>query len=409
MTVTRRRFLVATTPAAMALIGCRTPPARTSARDNEDERRQRALLEARSNGAKYLASRQAEDGCWKSDVYGPFKFGDALTPLCLRAYLTSPHLRSSERPVDQIAVNAASYLSNFATKAGNIEEPKFGFEFATYTAALSALALSNDIVGDHRSARDAWLKYLRERQLDESLGWTTDDREYGGWGYCRLRPRKPKNGELVVPYLESNLSATTFGLTALHTAGVANDDPAFKKAAIFVKRCQNWAPTKDVRDPSFDDGGFHFIYDDPVRNKGGQAGTDRFGRERFHSYGSTTADGIRCLDICGLAGSDHSKAAEAWMRRHFNCARHPGRYGEQREMDREAVYYYYAASLAQTKLEPWTVRVEGKEMSWKQALAAELLARQKPDGSWANRAHAIREDDPLTATSLALIALSALG
>src|SRR5262249_36816245 len=150
---------------------------------------------------------------------------------------------------------------------------------------------------------------------------------------------------------------------------------------------------RDARDPSYDDGGFFFIYDDPVRNKAGVAGTDRFGRQRFHSYGSTTADGLRALDMCGRCGAHDYRAAETWMRRSFRHDRHPGRYQEGREMDREAVYFYYAASLARTRLEPWTVRGNnGKETTWKQALIDELLARQLPDGSWANRAYAVRED-----------------
>ena len=43
----------------------------------------------------------------------------------------------------------------------------------------------------------------------------------------------------------------------------------------------------------------------------------------------------------------------------------------------------------------------------RELLAEELLARQR-EGSWVNPAHAIREDDPITATSFALIALGML-
>ena len=71
---------------------------------------------------------------------------------------------------------------------------------------------------------------------------------------------------------ESNLSATTFALNALKAAGVPADDPAFAKALTFVKRCQNWPEKEEERDPKFDDGGFFFIYDDPIRNKAGVAG-----------------------------------------------------------------------------------------------------------------------------------------
>jgi hypothetical protein len=40
------------------------------------------------------------------------------------------------------------------------------------------------------------------------------------------------------------------------------------------------------------------------------------------------------------------------------------------------------------------------------ALAAALIERQKPDGSWINDAVDVREDDPLVATPLAMMALA---
>ena len=45
-----------------------------------------------------------------------------------------------------------------------------------------------------RDSLDAWVKYLRERQLTEARGWDPADKEYGGWGYCAVIPRKPAPG-----------------------------------------------------------------------------------------------------------------------------------------------------------------------------------------------------------------------
>src|SRR5205823_12631210 len=96
------------------------------------------------------------------------------------------------------------------------------------------------------------------------------------------------------------------------------DDPAFPKALVFVRSCQNFADDPEFADPTLDDGGFHFIYDDPARNKPGLAGLDRHGRPRFRSYGSTTADGYRALLRCGSAGHDpRARAALAWLQSHF--------------------------------------------------------------------------------------------
>jgi squalene-hopene/tetraprenyl-beta-curcumene cyclase len=261
----------------------------------------------------------------------------------------------------------------------------------------------------HRPARAAWLTFLRRRQLTEDLGWTPSDKPYGGWGYCAVLPRKPKAGAGGPPMLESNLSATLFALEALRAAGTPADDPAFARALVFLRRCQNFADDPAPRDAAFDDGGFFFIYDDSVRNKAGTAGKDSAGRERFHSYGSATADGLRGLLLCGLPPTDaRVQAARSWLERHFNVASHPGTYAANREGDRASVYFYYCGSLA---LALWTLNMEeiqtpSGKVRWARVLVDELLQRQKDDGSWINPAVAQRENDPLVATAEAMAALA---
>jgi squalene-hopene/tetraprenyl-beta-curcumene cyclase len=389
-------------PALAALAGCR--PSGGDSRPGEGERREtpapERIARARERGVAFLLSRQAEDGAWRSDTYGTFKDGTALTPLALSALLAAaPEKREAIR-------KAADYLAAMALPDVGIKPPPYGFDFALYTAALTVGALSHPAIPDHRAARDAWLTYLKRRQLTEELGWKPEEREYGGWGYSRGVPHKPKAGELIPPLTESNLSATTFALDALRAAGVPADDPLWGKALTFVRRCQNWADVPKTREPAYDDGGFFFIYDDAVRNKAGAAGKDRSGRERYHSYGSTTADGFRCLAYCGVAESDpRRRAAHDWLVKHFQAGRHPGTYAERREMDRMAVYYYYTASLARAPAD--LVVTHGDEsVPVTRLLAEDVAGRQREDGSWVNPAHAIREDDAVLATSFALIALA---
>src|SRR5690606_27998852 len=70
----------------------------------------------------------------------------------------------------------------------------------------------------------------------------------------------------------------------------------------------------------------------------------------------------------------------------------------------QGLFYYYAAALAQTMAAYPQAQFAARGPD----LVAELVARQRPDGSWANTIAAMREDDPLTATCLALMALSEL-
>lgn len=80
----------------------------------------------------------------------------------------------------------------------------------------------------------------------------------------------------------------------------------------------------------------------------------------------------------------------------FLADRHPGKYLPNHEPNRDAVYFYYAASVSKA----W----DDHEARTK--LAAELIARQNADGSWINSRNLVREDDPLVATTSAVLALA---
>ena len=382
--------------ATTAMLGCGNSGSERTA--SRIERIDRSL----SAAASFLIAQQASDGAWRPDTYGVFKDGASLTPLVLRAILcTGP--RAELKPACQKAMD---YLANMVQADGSINGGPRGLNYPVYTAANAIIVLSKLGNADHRKARDAWLSYLRARQLTEELGWQPADKEYGGWGYATGVPRKPMPGEAAPPLTESNLSATVFALEALRASGIPTDAPAFQKALRFIKRCQNYCDDPKLRDPVFDDGGFFFIYDDPVRNKAGVAGKDGAGRPRFTSYGSTTADGLRALLACGLPLTDERvAAAQSWIERNFSAANHPGKYASERLGDQPALYFYYCSSVAQALRNLELHEEQTPEpRSWAEALADELLRRQHADGSWINPAKAVREDEPVLATSLAVIA-----
>jgi hypothetical protein len=208
--------------------------------------------------------------------------------------------------------------------------------------------------------------------------------------------------------IDADLSSTLFAIGALRIAGLRADDPAIRKALIFIERCQNVDVSDRDIEPQFDDGGFFFSPTDPVRNKAGVAGTDRRGQVRYHSYGSATADGLRALLRCGVS-HDHPRvaAARAWLENHFSAMFHPGTFEGAREVDRDATYFYYAWSVAHAfrSLGIKEIHSQGQKIAWADALAHELINRQRVDGTWTNRFSASKEDDPLVATSFAVGAL----
>jgi len=358
--------------------------------------------------AAFLVSKQSPDGAWRSETYGAMRDGPSLTPLVMSALLFLPQSGAEGRSALR---RGADYLAGFVGDDGQLKVKPRELLFPVYTAASAARV----VVLVERSERNvrvqqAWIGYLRERQLGEPLGWRPDDPEYGGWGFSLDLPRKPAAGQPKELLHESNLAATVFALAALRSAKTPADDPAFAKALRFVERCQNYhdnrlgsAPTK------FDDGGFFFMPGDAAQNKAGVAGRDRFGHERYRSYGTMTADGLRALLRCGLKADDpRVAAARRWLEQNFSAAHNPGDFPADREVLRDATWYYWTWAASHAFLAVHVRRVETREgvVDWPEAFARELLARQRSDGAWVNRFTDAKEDDPLVATSWATAALA---
>jgi hypothetical protein len=383
--------------AAVALPGCRAGNAELVARIDTS-------LEI---AGRYLISKQSPDGAWRSQTYGALRVGPALTPYVISSLFFMPQVGPEVRIAYRKGVD---YLVSFVGPDGAVKAGPRELLFPVYTAAMASRMIR--LEGPSRRnlrAHRAWLKYLLARQLNEQLGWSAQDSEYGGWGFSLEPPRKPEPGRLKERFFESNLSATVFGVAAIISAKLPRSHPSYRQAIVFATRCQNFPARPGESDERFDDGGFYFIPDDPVQNKAGIAGTDRLGRQRFHSYGTMTADGVRVLVRCGLA-VDHPRvvAGRRWLERNFDAARNTGRFEPDREVIRDATYYYWAWAAAHAFL---ALRVEqldmpGGKVNWAQRLARELLRRQKPDGSWVNRYTDAKEDDPLVATPWAAAALA---
>ena len=98
-------------------------------------------------------------------------------------------------------------------------------------------------------------------------------------------------------------------------------------------------------------------------------------------------------------------AARSWLETNFHPPVHPGQYAKDREMNRQAVYFYYSLSLAKA-FNLTNPKFENRNSNWAEELAEDLLSRQQSDGSWINSAVAVREDDPIVATCLAAQALA---
>jgi squalene-hopene/tetraprenyl-beta-curcumene cyclase len=362
---------------------------------------------ALGRAARYLISKQAPDGAWHSETYGCLREGPALTAYVMSSLFFLPQGGEAQRDAFRKGVR---YLVALVGEDGTIREGPLGISFPLHAATMaSRVVVLEAKTGENRKAQAAWLAFARSRQLGAALGYGPADLDYGGWGFATRPVRKPAPGERPVPFAEANLSATLFGIAALRSARVPRDDPGWQAALTFVRRCQNFPDDPALQDARFDDGGFYFMPGDVAQNKAGVAGRDRSGRERYYSYGSMTADGLRALLQCGL-GSDHPRvvAARAWLEQRFTATTHPGQFAEDREVLREATYYYYAWSVSHAFARLGLRRLRGPsgEVDWAETLAAELMRRQRTDGAWMNPFTDAKEDDPLVATPWAAAALA---
>ncbi len=300
-------------------------------------------IDPRAKAEAWLLDRQSPDGAWRSDTYGAFRDGRALTPVVLRAL-----------PAGAAAAKACRWL---------LENRETLFD--EYPVHLASAVLEG-------TARFPDLAPLAKAAASRLLALQCPGS--GGWSYS---PQPPVDE--TAPMQRANLSATAMAIDGLRAAGIAADDPRLRKAAAFLRTCHNHASG----DPAFDDGGFFQLPDDPSRNKAGSAGTDRHGEPRYRSYASATADGLRALLLCGESPSAPAvRAAADWLRR----------FAGNTPAD---LKYYTARSIARTaRLLP--------ELS---PFIPDLTADQQADGSWRNPAGEMREDCPVVATALALEAL----
>jgi squalene-hopene/tetraprenyl-beta-curcumene cyclase len=239
----------------------------------------------------------------------------------------------------------------------------------------------NKLIGDAQ-------RYLKKIQWDEDESIDQDNPFYGGIGYdSQKRP---------------DMSNTQFAIEALVNSGIKSDDPALRKALIFLSRSQNlrsehnMAPfTENIAEE--DRGGS--IYS-PAGKAESKAGISPTGGLR--SYGSMTYAGLKSMLYAAADKSDpRVQGAVDWLRRRWSVTENPG-------MGQLGLFYYYhtmAKALATLGEDPF-LDAKGAKHAWRVELFEELSRRQNPNGSWTNPADRWFEGDPNLVTGYVLMALT---
>jgi squalene-hopene/tetraprenyl-beta-curcumene cyclase len=292
---------------------------------------------------------------------------------------------------DPTAARALTYIESLVNpKAGHIAGRDAKVQLQNYVTCVNVMALSaanrseryKKIIGDAA-------EFLKKLQWDEDEGKQPDSDFYGGAGYdSKSRP---------------DLSNTQFFLEALVEAGVPKDDPAFKKALIFVSRCQNLKGETNDQPwaGKINDGSF--IYS---AAGGGQTKVEGPTDNGLVGYGSMTYAGIKSMIYCGVTKDDpRVRKAYDWIRKHYTVDENPGM---PKVHAHRGLYYYYhtMAKCLDTLGIDEVVDAQGQKHDWRADITAALAKRQRPDGGWVNDKDQWMEGDPNLVTGYALMALS---
>ena len=324
--------------ASTALWGCRGGP------------RELAAIAA---AIEFLESEQHADGAWRSRTYGLLAGGDSLTALVTATLARiDPKAESVERGLAYFDARRKQAPLGLADR-GMPDYPVFSHALAVKASAYAGRVHARD------------LKFLLSRQFTESAGWEADSAPYGAWGMGAAVHAPPDAGHI-------DLSMTRYALEALRAGGIPAGAAVMERARVFVERLEH------------DDGGFHFSTVVPEANKAGRAG------EKWASYGTAVADGIRSLEAIGLPAG----RSRVWLISRHQAGVVSGFEHHPDKRWKEGLWFYYAALAA-----PFLAPAQREE------LGADLIERQRPDGSWANSEPLVKEDDPLIATPLAVEAL----
>ena len=360
--------------AAVALL-----PASAPAQPKDD-----GVKAAVEKAAVYLKKSQNDDGSW-----GPVPNNRGVTGIVVVGLIRCG-VGADDAPVAK-GVRFVESLVN--EKAGHIAGNDANAGLINYTTSINIMALTAANKGDkYKAVVKNAAKYLKDYQWDDARGKDKDSDYFGGAGYAGDKSRP-------------DLSNTAFFLEALKEAGVSKDDKAFRNAAVFVSKCQNFESEHNKAPWAKKNNDGSFIY--TGANGGENRRTDGDGRKTdMGGYGSMTYAGIKSLIYCGVGKDDpRMKKALEWIGTNYTLDSNPGM--PEANSQRGLYYYYHTFAKCMDALgEDTFTDAKGVKHDWRADLQAAILKRQKPDGSWTNGTSNWMEGDANLDTGYALMALS---
>jgi len=321
----------------------------------------------------FLRKAQAPDGSYAGSA------GPGPTAIVTTALLRHGHGLS-----DPMVARALAYLENLRRPDGGVYQQEALYANYETSLAMMCFAQANKDRRYDKLLRAAEA-FVKGQQWDEGEGLDRTNISYGGAGYGKHK--------------RPDLSNTQFFIEALRSVGRGPEDQAIQNALVFVSRCQNLESEHNTtafaaKNP---DGGFYYT---PAAGGVSMAGPSDEGGLR--SYGSMTYAGLKSMIHAGVGPDDpRVKAAFAWIQKHYTLQANPG-------MCDNGLYYYghtFAKALDAMKID-LVEDAHGVKHDWRNELAAELLKRQRPYGSWINENPRWLEGESNLVTGYALLTLA---
>ncbi len=332
-----------------------------------------------ANAMGFLKAAQMPDGGWPAfDKSDP-----AITALVTKAFAQDKNYG----PANPVTQRGFKRVLEAAQDDGGIYLPEQGLRNYYTSVGVMALALSDE--PDAKAAVAKAKGFLVGLQWDEGEGYSPSQVFYGGAGYGH--DKRP------------DLSNTQMMLEALHDSGLSPENPVYKKAMVFISRCQMLPETNDQPFAAYGDGGF--IYS-PANGGESKAGTETVdGHERLRSYGSMTYAGLKSMIYARVDHQDpRVRHAMEWIQKHYTLDQNPNMPAAQAEQGLYYFYHTFAKALAAYG-EPVIVDAEGRRHNWREELCTKLLSLQRKDGSWVNEADRWWESNPYLVTAYSVLAL----
>lgn len=334
--------------------------------------------QAIADGIAFLRGSQLADGGW------PMAAGSTDSHLGITTVVAHGLLTAGVPASDPAMARAIDYILKFVKDDGGIYDEGL----RNYTTSIALMILTEVDKAKYQEQIDGALAFLKELQWDQGEGLGAESPDFGGAGYGR--------------HQRPDLSNTQWFVESVRKAGLDPNDPAMKKALVFVSRTQGTEEAKGYW-IGLPDGGFIYSPHDGGESKAGEIVLPS-GEKGLKAYGSMTYAGFLSLIYAGLDKDDpRVEAARGWLARHYTLEENP-------ELGMQG-YYYYLMTMAKALRaygEPTIVDDQDREHPWRQELSQKFLALQNDDGSWVNdEAERWYEGNPNLATPYALIGLTA--